>query len=227
MFNIKVDDSKVTLFVDFANRRMVQYVKQGITKAGVETAQYIKVRHLTGGTTSDRLGVRTGLLRKAAHGLKPIESGDRVIGGAGLGDGLVYAPVHINREGTKTTITPKNSKYLTVPFRSWQSRSGSMGYGPVKRPSARDYSKGFLRVIKTKSGKLMLAHVTWSKGTKKKKGAFGKSAYGGSRTVVPYYMLLKKVVVPARVYPERIAIVRRRFIVETIKNEMVKALKRK
>lgn len=208
MFNIKVDDSKVTLFVDFANRRMVQYVKQGITKAGVETAQYIKVRHLTGGTTSDRLGVRTGLLRKAAHGLKPIESGDRVIGGAGLGDGLVYAPVHINREGTKTTITPKNSKYLTVPFRSWQSRSGSMGYGPVKRPSARDYSKGFLRVIKTKSGKLMLAHVTGPKGKK---------------TIVPYYMLLKKVVVPARVYPERIAIVRRRYIVETIKNEMMRA----
>ena len=231
MFNVTVDDSKVTLFVDFSSRRMVQYVKNGVNKAGVETAAYIKTRHLTGGTTEDRLGVRSGLLRRSAHGMKPVEIGDRIRGGAGIGGSLVYAPIHINYEGHKSVITAKGSGSLAIPLRGFGSRTGDIGYGAVKRPSPRDYPAGFLVPFKTKKGNMLLVHKTWSKGTKGRsggsKGAAGKFAIGGKCTITPYYLLKKSVTVPARVYPERVAIVRRRYIVETIKNEMIKVFQRK
>lgn len=232
MLNVTVDDSKVTLFVDFSSRRMVQYVKQGINKAGAETAKYVQTRHLTGGTTEDRLGVRSGLLRRSAHGLKAMEMGDRIVGGAGAGGNLVYADVHINREGRKLVITPKKAKFLAVPFRGWQSRTGSIGYGRTKQPGPLSYPKGFLTPIKTKKGGLMLAHVerytksitTQHKGIKVRMSYKGR---GNIKSIVPYYMLLKEVTVPARVFPERVAIVRRRYIVDTVRDEMLKMFKRK
>jgi len=230
MFNITVDDSKLTLFIDFSSKKMVRAVQSGINNAGMETASYVKTRHLTGGTTEDRLGIRSGLLRASAHGMKAVISGDRIIGGTGLGDGLVYAPIHIKPEafgGTKTTIRAKGSGSLAIPLRGWASRggvdaTGVTGYGAVKRTSPRDYSKGFLVPFKTRKGNMLLVHKIWSRGTKKKKGAFGKYAIGGKCTIIPYYLLMKSVVVPARVFPERVLIVRRRYIVETIKNEMMK-----
>jgi hypothetical protein len=217
MFNVTVDDSNVLLFFDFKSRRMVQYVKQGIQRAGIETASYVKVRHLTGGTTEDRLGVRTGILHASAHGLKPVEFGDRIIGGAGMGGPrgggqLVYAPVHINREGTKTTITPKRAKLLAVPFRSWQSRTGPTGYGWQRQESPKNYPRGFFFKMKTKNNRTMLVH------------AEGK---GKNVKLYPYFMLLPSVTVPARVYPERVAMVRRRYIVRTIRDELIKMLARR
>ena len=208
MFNITVDDSKLTLFVDFSSKRMIQFVKQGIDKAGVETAAYVKTRHLTGGTTEDRLGVRSGTLRKSAHGLKATVEGDRVVGGAGLGDGLVYAPIHIRGEsfgGSSTTIRAKG-KMLAVPFRGWASRTGDIGYGRTKQPGPLSYPKGFLNVrIPTKKGGLILGH----------------RVKGKNARIDPYYLLIPQVVVPVRVFPERVMIVRRRYIVGTIRDEMM------
>jgi hypothetical protein len=211
MFNVTVDDSKLTLFVDFSSRRMVQYVKQGINKAGIETASYVVSRHLTGGTTEDRLGVRSNRLRASARGLKAVITGDRVVGGAGFGANLVYAPVHINNEGHKSIITA-NKGMLAIPFRGWSSRTGDIGYGRTKKSGPKDYPSNFFNVkIKTKKGGLILAH----------------KVKGKNARIEPYYLLLKQVEVPARVYPERVAIVRRRYIVETIKNEMMKVFQRK
>jgi len=205
MFNITVDDSKFTLLVDFSSKKMIRAVQQGITQAGIETASYVKTRHLTGGTTEDRLGVRSGLLRKSAHGLKATVEGDRVTGGAGIGDGLIYADVHINREGRKLVITPKHAKALAVPFRGFGSRTGDIGYGRTKQPGPKDYAKGFLTPFRTKKGGMLLVH----------------RVKGKNARIEPYYMLLKSVTVPARVFPERVLIVRRRYILETIKNNMM------
>jgi len=229
MINVTVDDSKLTLFIDFSSRRMVQYVKQGINKAGDETAKYVKSRHLTGGTTEDRLGVRSGLLRKAAHSLKVMEMGDRITGGAGLGDGLIYAPIHIRSEtfgGTKTTIRAKSGS-LAIPLRGYGSRTGDIGYGRTKQPGPLSYPKGFLEYFKSKKGNSLLVHKIWSsKGKVSGLKKVGKGFAFRNVTIVPYYLLKKSVVVPVRVFPERIITVRRRYIVETIRNEMIKVFKR-
>jgi hypothetical protein len=213
MFNITVDDSKVSLFVDFASKKMVKAVAAGITQAGAETAAYVQSRHLTGGTTEDRLGVRSGHLRRSAHGVKAELAGDRIVGGVSAGGGLIYSGVHINSQGHKTVIRAKrNDGSLAIPLRGFSSRTGDIGYGYVKKSSPLDYPKGFLEPFKTKKGNMLLVH---------------KQGRGKKTTFVPYYLLMKSVTVPARVFPEWVATVRRRYIVGTIANSMIGALKKR
>ena len=75
--------------------KVVQVVKEH----SVRLWQQVIIRHLTGGTTSDRLGRRTGTLARSTRPLTVQMVGSKVTGG--LAFGAEYAGVHIGPAGSR------------------------------------------------------------------------------------------------------------------------------
>ncbi|MBN1253989.1 MAG: hypothetical protein JXA50_01780 [Deltaproteobacteria bacterium] len=92
-----------------------------VTRSSGELVDYVKTRHLTGGTSGTRLVVRTGHLRRTTHEKPTRREGASVKGGIKFD--AKYAPVHVGPRGQKTVIRPKRGKYLTFPV----ERSGAAG----------------------------------------------------------------------------------------------------
>lgn len=142
---------------------------------------YARDRYLTGGTTTDRLAVRSGLLR-ASFGAEVQQSASGVTARIGYimpqvvrngADPLVYARIH---EGwpdgrSSTTIRPRNAQYLTIPLAAAKTPAG------VPRGRARDFPDTFVR--RSQRGKLIIFQQT-------------------GNGIVPLFLLAKEVVIPAR-----------------------------
>lgn len=148
---------------------MAQMLARGLDDAVV----YARDRYLSGGTTADRLAVRTGGLRQAftAQVEGDVEG---VTGRIGYLAGTpTWASVH---EGwpdgrTSTTIRPTHGQYLAIPLPG----AGLAPGGPVGRP--RDLPNSF--VARSKRGNLLI---------------FERTAEG----IMPRYLLRTEVVIPSR-----------------------------
>ncbi|MBM4272806.1 MAG: hypothetical protein FJ139_11725 [Deltaproteobacteria bacterium] len=167
-------------------------------------ADHTKSEHLTGGTSSTRLRVRTGNLRASTKPMTPIIKEDSIEGGIQFG--TVYAGTHIGPRGKITEIKPTKGKdYLTIPFVGLQMKKNiqgpflftpSMTKAGVLKGSARSGMWGETFVRKSKKGNLIL---------------FGKQiiqrgikAGLTKGRIVPLFILKKSVKIPARVHPEDI-----------------------
>jgi len=93
-------------------KKAAQAMKEVLTGA----VGYVIKKHLTGGTTKTRLGVRTGNLRRSIR-WKVNES--RLEGEFGSYD-TSYAAIH----EFGGTIRPKRGRYLAIPFRSGKTPAG-------------------------------------------------------------------------------------------------------
>jgi len=130
---------------------------------------YARERYLTGGTTSDRLAVRTGRLR-AAFTADVRTSGQDIIGRIGyLYETPPGASVH---EGwpdnrTSTTIRPRSARYLALPLTE-----------DARRAAPRSFGGTFVQT--SRRGNLLI---------------FQKM---GGGTIQPLYLLRQEVTVPAR-----------------------------
>lgn len=159
---------------DALTAKMEKVIIDGVTEGSFAMTNHVVSKHLTGGTTGDRLGVRSGRLRSATHAMKTkIENGS-VSGGTEVG--VRYASTHIGPKGKKTTIRPKKSNWLTIPL-----PAALTGAGRMKYDSARNYPN--LRFIPTRSGSPILAQV-------------------GDGQVIPFFVLKKRVDIMTRVHPE-------------------------
>lgn len=141
-----------------------------------EAVTFARTRYLSGGTTADRLAVRTGALyRSFAAQVQRSSTGVT----ANLGylnaspEVLAYARVH---EGwpdnrSQTVIRPRNGQYLTIPLRAANISSGA------RAPRARDFSHTFVQ--RSRRGNLLI---------------FQRQG----RDIVPLFVLKTEVIVPAR-----------------------------
>jgi len=159
-----------------------------ITRQAREMQRYVRTEHLTGGTTSTRLRVRTGKLRASCIPIKTEIKEGSVEGGISFG--TVYGRVHIGPKGQMTTITPKKGKYLTIPLPAAMTGAG------VARGSARQGPWGETFVAKSKAGNLIIFG--------KRKIMSGKKAGELRGKITPLFLLLKSVRVKARIHPEDI-----------------------
>lgn len=159
---------------DALTAKMEKAIIDGVTEGSFAMTSHVVSKHLTGGTTGDRLGVRSGRLRSATHAMKTKVENGSVSGGTEVG--VRYASTHIGRKGKKTTIRPKRARKLTIPLPAALTGAGRMKYN-----SARNYPN--LRIIKSKAGNLLLAQVE------------------GGR-ITPFFVLKDRVDIMTRVHPE-------------------------
>jgi hypothetical protein len=137
----------------------------------------VLTRHLTGGTTSDRLGRRIGTMTRSTRPLPVKMEGSKVTGG--LSFGAEYAWTHVGPSGSKVTIRPKNKKFLAIPLASAKTAAGVARGGPLSGiwgPTFID--KGVI--------------FGFSGGTKGSKSA----------KPIPLFVLKRSVVVPRRIFPK-------------------------
>lgn len=169
-----------------------------ITRQARVMQSYVRTEHLTGGTTSTRLRVRTGKLRASCIPIKTEIKESSVEGGISFG--TIYGRVHIGPKGQTTTITPKKGKYLTIPLPAAMTKAGvgkgSAMFGP--------WTNTFVR--KSKAGNLIMfgQMTSYSKvkvGGVAVKGLAIRNIRGQA---IPLFLLLKSVKVKARVHPEDI-----------------------
>jgi len=166
-----------------ANTRVQQTTKRILGARLIEAVRYARTQFLTGGTTAERLAVRTGRLR-AAFGAQVTGQGWQIQGRLGYivpqqvgrdgADPLIYARVHegwpTNRGST--TIRPRSARYLTVPLEAAKTAAG------VARGRARDFDETFVR--RSRAGHLII---------------FQRQ---GDGQISPLFLLLPEVTIPAR-----------------------------
>ena len=168
--------------LDRAARELPRTIARVLFKRLTAAVTYARTRYLTGGTTTDRLAVRTGRLR-AAFGMQVEQQGSGVRARIGYilpqtrqggGDPLAYARIHEGwPEGrASTTIRPRGAQYLAIPLAAAQTPAG------VARGGPRDFHDTFVQ--RSRQGTLIL---------------FQKVGSGG---IVPLFVLKKEVVIPAR-----------------------------
>jgi len=172
--------------------RLKRVLKQVVRRQSRALTQYVKTRHLTGGTTSDRLAVRSGHLRRSTKPRRVSERDGQIVGGVEFG--ARYASVHVGPKGKRTTIRPKSAQYLAIPLAAAKTAAG------VARGGPRDYPDSF--VVRTKAGNLLV---------------MGRQT--GAKGAVPLFVLKRQVVVPARVHPEDIERVLKPRILKDIQAE--------
>ena len=130
-----------------------------------------------GGTTSDRLGRRTGTLARSTRPLPVKMEGSKVTGGLSFGAG--YAWTHIGPAGSQVTIRPKNKKFLAIPLAAAKTAAGGGSRAaPIRHLGPHLYRQGII--------------FGFSGGTKASKSA----------KPIPLFVLKRSVVVPRRILPK-------------------------
>jgi len=177
MVSCKVEGlNRVVLKIDKLDEEVMGVIMRVFRRQSQSMANYIIIRHLTGGTTSDRLARRTGTLAKSTRPRKVERKGKRVVGGVVLG--TKYAKVHVGEKGKVTTIRPRRAQFLAIPLSAAKTAAG------VPRGRPRDFGNTFIQ--RSRRGNLLI---------------FQKRLGG----IVPLFALKKEVRIPARVHLEEVA----------------------
>lgn len=167
---------RISVYLERLDEKIWRAAKAVVARQSKAMTKYVIARHLTGGTSKDRLAVRTGHLRRTTKAKPVKEEKGAIVGGTSFG--AKYARVHVGPRGKKTTITPKRAKYLAIPLAAAKTPAG------VARGGPRDFPDTF--VFRSKAGNLIIGQRRRDR-------------------VVPLFVLKKRVTIPTRVHPEDIA----------------------
>jgi hypothetical protein len=162
------------------SKGLKQILNFGIGKTSSYLASYIILRHLTGGTTQDRLKTRSGLLKQTTIPLVPKSISEYKVEG-GVQFGTKYAPVHISDKPKTTIITPKTAKALAIPIPGSPATTAA---GVTRHTGSIRQAYPFLSYIKGKNS-IILADTR-----------------GGN--FIPYFILKKSVKISSRVHLDEI-----------------------
>jgi|SRR5579885_822582 len=174
MIRAIVSADNLTLYVKEFNTKAFSALVDEVNKQSVKLTNYTIQRHLTGGTTEDRLRVRSEQMRRTTRPLQSRIEGSRISGGVQFG--VDYAKVHVGPKGSFFTIKPKG-KWLAIPTEAALTPTGQMKY-----PHARDYPNTF---INPKNKQLVMGRLS-------------------KNLIVPFFILRRFVKVPRRVDPQEI-----------------------
>jgi hypothetical protein len=141
-----------------------------------EAVAYARTNYLTGGTTAERLAVRTGALRASFGAEVQLQTGGAFgrlgfilpqVGSLGR-EPLVYARTH----EYGATIRPVNAKYLAIPLAAAKTGAG------VPRGRPRDFPNTFVR--RARGGALLIFQQV------------------SKTTIQPLFLLKTQVTIPPR-----------------------------
>ena len=178
MAKVEVDikDRRLLLKIKELTPKLEDTLLEETRRQSDKLTNWIIKNHLTGGTSSDRLKVRSGNFRRLTLPIKPKAYSNKMKGGtqfAGTG-----ARVHVGPRNQVTTIKPVTSKYLAIPIGEGLTANGVPRYsGPRSVPG--------LDLITSLRGNLILVKQVGD-------------------MMEPFFLLLKQVEVKARVHPEEI-----------------------
>lgn len=202
MISVKVDSSKISIYLDKLTPAIMRAIEGEIRVQSQGLVDFMKTDYLTGGTSASKLAVRTGHLRRSVALIPTIKSEDKVMGGMGVGEGIPYAKVHINDFGKVTTISAKG-KLLTIPMGPARTAGGASS-----RANAESWGrgKGGLFAWKSPTGKQYLVKAQGKK-------------------IIPYFALVRSVQVKARVDPSLVLKAREQKIVSGVKAAISSVMK--
>jgi len=113
-------------------KNLVDKVVGVLNKTLAGMVRKLQTQHLTGGTTDNALGKRSGTLSREiiptpAHS----EMGTPMVITATVHAGVKYATVHFGPRGTSVTIRPKNKQFLAIPTDFAKTPAGVAKGGPL------------------------------------------------------------------------------------------------
>ena len=219
---IVVDDNKVTIYLERLVPGIISKVKAELNYQAREMKDFVKEAYLTGGPGDHRLRVRSRTLLRSLGVISATtnwaskKSANSIVAGIHVGGGVPYARVHINKPGTVTTIHGK--PWLTVPQLGGAAYKKSLGQGGIKHSRSIDFPH--LVYMQLRGQPALVAGKIGLRGKSVPIRTGGK----GGRGVRVVYWLKKSVQVRARVHPEWIVKLRRKFIYSGIKEAIAKAI---
>lgn len=157
---------------------------------------YIITRHLTGGTSNDRLALRSGKLAQSTNRIKAKFAGKTSVEG-GVEFGIKYAKLHVSNKPKSTVITPKTAKMLAIPVPGSPAVTSS---GVIKHTGSIRQAYPFLSRV----GGLLVD---------KRNNNF-----------TPYFALKKSVIVKSRVHLNDIANLKTEDIRNIFNKELIRIL---
>lgn len=199
MITVKVEDNQLKIYLEKFSPGILKALENELKVQSQLMTDFLATRYLTGGTTADRLGVRTGHLRRSAQPMQIEVNNDSVRGGTGVGEGIPYARTHVKFGGGSTTINMKG-KLLTIPL--GPARTGA---GASKRASAMSYGKMLFPITSKAGNKLLVAK-------------------NGKGNIIPYFVLKESVRIPVRVDPNWVLVGRKNAIVSGIQTAISAAM---
>jgi hypothetical protein len=220
--NIRAEDNNVTVYLEKLVPGIISRVKAELNYQAREMKDFVKEAYLTGGPGPHRLRVRSRTLVRslgvisASTNWATKKSADSIVAGIHVGGGVPYARLHINKPGTVTTIT--GNPWLTVPQLGGPAYKKSLGQGAAKYSRSIDYPHLVYMMIGGKPA--LVAGKIGTRGKLVPLKAMGK----GGRGVRVVYWLKKSVQVRARVHPDWIVKLRRKFIYSGVKEAVAKAI---
>lgn len=152
------------------NRAIGEGAVFAMRRSVIVLADYIAEKKLSG----QKLDVRTGNLRRSfqENKARKVQQRGEAITGT-VGTNIEYARIH----EYGGTIKPKSKQWLTIPIGEALTPAG------VPRGTAREFKNTFFAW--SRNGNLIL---------------FGKSPVGGSKKIVPLFVLKKMVRIPRKAY---------------------------
>lgn len=173
---VEIEDGKLLLKIQKLTPAIQKTLLEETGEQSRKLTTWIIKNHLTGGTSADRLAVRSGMFRRLTIPIVPATYKKKMKGGtqfAGKG-----ARVHIGPKGRITTIKPLTSKYLAIPIGEALTSNGVARYsGPRAVPG--------LDLITSLRGNLLLVKQV-------------------GNMMEPFFLLLKQVEIPTRIHPEEV-----------------------
>ena len=218
----KADFGKVIVYLDKLVPGIISKVKAELNYQSREMKDFVKEAYLTGGPGDHRLRVRSRTLVRSLGVISATtdwatkKSANSIVAGIHVGGGVPYARVHINKPGTVTTISGK--PWLTVPQLGGPAYKKSLGQGGLKHSRSIDYPHLVYMMIRGQP--VLVAGKIGTRGKLVPLRVMGK----GGRGVRVVYWLKRSVRVRARVHPEWIVKLRRKFIYSGIKGAIAKAI---
>ena len=137
---IEIDTKQIGNYFTKTRTNVLGALQKEMTAQSRAMHRFVTIQYLRGGTTPNKLAVRSGNLIRTTIPMKTRIIGNMLEGGIQFG--AKYAPVHVGEEGKITTIRPKASNksgYLFVPVGKSLYRSGVF---------KGKYAKGGVRMVK-------------------------------------------------------------------------------
>lgn len=178
---IEIDTKQIGNYFTKTRANVLAALQKEMTTQSKAMWRFVTIQYLRGGTTPNRLRMRSGNLIRTTIPMKTRIVGSMLEGGIQFG--AKYAPVHVGEEGQITKIPKGGAKgMLAIPIGAMVKKSGvsRMVGGEIRQQYP------FLTLIKSKKGNLILADV-------RKKGK-----------IIPYFVLKSRVSVTTRVFPKTI-----------------------
>ena len=128
--SLEVEVRRVGLNLDKMSPEIRAGLTRGLNSESINLRNYINTRHLSGGTSNDRLSSPSGRLRASGKIIEAKQRGNDIVAGVSYGGAskggkpVKYAHIHIGKTVHVTTIKAKSGGALAIHILSGRTPAG-------------------------------------------------------------------------------------------------------